>query len=36
VEWQHLDIPKEEEVTSMESVTNIMADVFCDEKGVIL
>jgi len=27
---------KEEEVISMESRTNIMADVFCDEKGVIL
>jgi hypothetical protein len=35
VEWQHIHIPKEE-VISMEFVTNIMADVFCDEKGVIL
>jgi len=31
-----MNIPKEEEVISMESGTNIMADVFCDEKGVIL
>jgi hypothetical protein len=36
VEWQHIHIPKEEEVISMEFVTNIMADVFCDEKDVIL
>ena len=31
-----MNIPKEEEVISMESVTDIMVHVFCDEKGVIL
>lgn len=31
-----MNIPKEEEFINMESGTNIMGDVFYDEKGVIL